>query len=228
MHDLSIVYYTANFAPESFVSKIRKNLLEAKGDIPLISVSQKPIDFGHNICVGEIGRHHLNIYKQALIGAKVATTKYIAMAEDDVLYHPSHFELRPDPGKFGYNLNYWGLYTWTVPLFSYRNRRNFHTLICERELFIEAMEERFNKWPDESKIDIAHWAEPGRYEGAGHLGVTVRVTEDFYSDYPNVVFSHPEAMQYLTLGKKKRMGDVKAVEIPHWGRAEEVLKIYHQ
>jgi hypothetical protein len=41
--------------------------------------------------MGDIGRSHLNIYRQILEGCKAATTKYVAMAEDDILYSESHF-----------------------------------------------------------------------------------------------------------------------------------------
>ena len=75
--------------------------------------------------------------------------------------------------------------------------------------------------------DIIHyWGDPGRYES--NLGVTVRETEEFYSECPNIVFSHPEAFGYLSRGTRKRLGDLKAIELPYWGRAEDVLKLYQK
>lgn len=223
--DLTIIYYTANATPEAFAQKTRQTLEIARGGLPLISVSQIPMFFGKNICVGSIGRTHLNIYRQALIGAKAAETKYIALAEDDILYSPEHFQFRPSKGLFAYNMSVWSLYTWVKPaIFSYKDRRNLSGLICERELFIEAMEERFKQWPDDSKTPIRNWAEPGKYED--NLGVTMRETEKFYTDVPNVAFSHPTALSYEGLGHRKKLGNLKAISIPFWGTAEEVLKIY--
>ena len=89
-----------------------------------------------------------------------------------------------------------------------------------------SLEERFNKFkgvPDE-KVPISYWGDPGRYET--NLGVTVRETEEFYSTCPNIVFSHPDAFGFLSRGTHKKLGDIRAVEIPYWGRAEEVLKLY--
>jgi hypothetical protein len=226
--ETTIIYYTANHIPESFAGKIRANLLSIKGDLPLISVSQKPMDFGENLCVGDIGRSHLNIYRQALAGAKAAKTRYIALAEDDVLYSPEHFTFHvPNPGIFAYNMSVWALYTWNEPpIFSYKDRINLYSLICERELFIEAMEERFAKWPIDREINLSHWAEPGKYEGRSHLGVTERSIEYFYTDIPNVAFSHPTALSYGNLGTRKRLGKLQVTGLPYWGEAHEIIKLY--
>src|SRR3990167_1123852 len=93
MSDLTCVYYTCNRIPERFANSVRTNLAEAARDIPIISVSHKPLQFGENIVV-DLPVHHLSIYRQALIGAKAATTKYAAFCEDDVLYSPEHFQHR--------------------------------------------------------------------------------------------------------------------------------------
>src|SRR5574337_272588 len=109
--DLTIIYYTSNWLDTHnpyFLANTKKQLLKAIGDLPLISVSQKPIALGKNICVGDIGRSHLNIYRQILIGAKAAKTKYVALAEDDILYSWEHFhEHLPEKGKFAYDINKW-------------------------------------------------------------------------------------------------------------------------
>lgn len=233
MQDLTVIYYTANYISEKFAENTKKELLKAVGELPIIVVSFKPSLVGergkntiNNIFfVTEIERSHLNIYRQALVGAKAAKTKYIALVEDDVLYHPDHFKYRPPEGVFGYNMNVWSIFTWVKPpIFNYKDRINLSGLICERNLFIEAMEERFAKYPDDSKIDLSIFAEPGKYEG--HLGVTKRQFEKFYSDNPNVVFSHETALSFDGLGKRKAMGKVKAIEIPYWGRAEDVVLLY--
>jgi hypothetical protein len=222
--DLTCVYYTANKALPSFMASTQEQLLKSIGLTPIISISQKPIDLGTNICVGNIGSSTLNIYRQSLIGAKAATTKYIAMVEDDILYTPSHFEHIPTPGVFAYNKNIWGIYTWTEPLFSYKGRRNLSTLICERELYIKVMEERFAKYPDEKTAPLHLWGEPTKYES--QLGVTVNKAEFYYSKDPTIMFSHPEALGYQGLGKRKKLGLKPTPVLKYWGKASEVLSIY--
>lgn len=224
MNDLTIVYYTANEVKDDFAEYIRGILEEAADMTPIISISKQPIQLGENF-IDDNPRSHFSIYWQALTGAKLATTKYIALAEDDVLYSSEHFEYRPSSGKFAYNLGMWGIYTWVIPaMFSWKGRRNLSQLICERELFIEAMEERFAKYPLGTPVNAGIWAEPGKYES--QLGVTVRESETFFSQPANIMFSHEEALGFQNLGKRKRLGELRAYSIPYWGDAEEMLDYY--
>ena len=224
--NLTCIYYTANVISDYFAENTRKQLLEASEGRPLISVSLKPIDFGDNLWTDN-ERSHVNIYRQALIGAQAAETKYIALCEDDVLYSKEHFRYRPTTGRFAYNLGTWAVYTWQdPPMFNHKGggRINLNSLICERKLFIDAMEERFEKYPDETLVNTNLWAEPGKYER--QLGVTVRETEVFYTNPPNIVFSHEDELSFAGLGVRKRLGELRATEIPHWGRAEKIMGLY--
>lgn len=225
MTDLTIIYLTANEVPLIFDQHIQRHLLLAANDLPIISVSKKPVTIGKNI-ISDLPRSHISIYKEALIGVKAADTKYIAIAEDDVLYSPEHFKKRPSrPDIFAYNIACWSIYTWSDPaIYSYSGRRNHGMLICERDLYIQAFEERFTKYTDESKINNAIWAEPGKYER--QLGVTVHPTELFYTDPACVMFTHPKGLSYTTLGMKKRLAPIRAYDIPYWGRAAEIVKLY--
>lgn len=225
-NDITIVYYTANKIGHSFAESTRKILLEASHGFPIVSVSQQKIDFGHNICVGDIGQNTLNIYRQALIGAKEAKTEYIGLAEDDVLYSPDHFMCyRPDPGVFAYNMNMWVIYTWTrPPIFSYKGRRNLYALICHREDFIRTMEERFAKYPDGTGFHAGHWGEPGKYERS--LGVQVNPTEEFHSEISGIAFSHDKAVSFQGLGTRKAHGSERRDFLPYWGAASAILQLY--
>ncbi len=223
--NLTIIYYTANKISNYFFENTKKQLLKAINGLPIISVSQKPINLGKNICVGNIGQSIVNIYKQALIGAKKAKTKYIAMAEDDVLYSSEHFNYIPKKDIFAYDKNIWGIYTWVQPpIFSYKGRKNLSMLICERDLFIKAMEERFVKYPNEEKIPLELFGEPGKYER--QMGVTVNKWEFYEAKKSSIIFSHSEAVGYKYLGKRKKLGDKRTDRLPFWGEAKNVLKLY--
>ena len=236
--DLTVIYYTANFINEEFAEKTRDQLIDAMAlasvdpfnakagiQIELISVSQKPMEFGENICVGDIGRSHINIYKQALRGAKAAETKYIALAEDDVLYSGEHFTYRPVKTPFAYNVHKWSIFTWSdPPVFSYKNRKVINSLIADREAFIEAIEERLEKYPDNEMVGKISWGEPGRHEAA--LKLKVWDSEIFHSKVPNIVFSHPDAVGYGHLGKKKARGFPRLEELPYWGKASRIVEMY--
>lgn len=109
MSDLTIIFLTLNKLPEEWTEYHLQTLKEAVGDCPVISISREPMDFGTNL-IQEETKDKSNIFRQILRGAKLAQTKYIAIAEDDTLYPPEHFKLRPK--GIGYNMHRWWLHTW--------------------------------------------------------------------------------------------------------------------
>ena len=237
--NLTIVYYTSNYLEDKnpyFLSNTKKQLLEAAGDLPIVSVSQKPISLGTNICVGDIGRSHLNIYRQILIGAKEAKTEFVAMAEDDILYSFEHFHHQlPLPDRYLYDMNRISLFTWTKPpIFSYRhNRTVVNQLIAPRQMLIDNLEERFKVFPEFAKTHggeehaLKYFADPGRYEDI--LGITPRRIDKFMCTKSSIVFSHEWAYGYeFNQGKKKRLGDLRIIETQGWPRAEEVLRLFYE
>lgn len=240
MNDLAVIYYTSNWLDEHnpyFLENTRKQLIYAIGDLPMVIVSQKPTKFGKNcvnVCIGDVGRSHLNIYRQILAGCKAAkTADYVALAEDDVLYSREHYHSQLPKGDcFLYDMNKLSLFTWTnPPLFSFRhNRMVVNQLIAPRQYLIDALEERFHRLDElkalgvpEERI-IKNWGDLGRYENL--LGVTVRQTDTFMCTCPSIVFTHPQAYGYLNHGRRKRLGDLRIIEVPYWGTAHEVLKLW--
>ena len=76
-------------------------------DYPIITVTQKPIDFGKNIVL-DLERSVLSMYKQILKGLEEADTEYIFQIEHDLLYHPSHFNFTPNGNDYYYfDRNLW-------------------------------------------------------------------------------------------------------------------------
>jgi hypothetical protein len=98
MADLTVIYYTSNREKPEFEARIRKTLWRTIKPLrlPLISVSQKPIDFGMNICVGEKDASSQNTYRQLQIGAQHARTRFVCPAESDFIYPREYFTFRPD------------------------------------------------------------------------------------------------------------------------------------
>lgn len=222
--DTTVIYITANKISEHFGNNTRKYLVDSIGNLPLISVSKEPMNFGENIVTkGPSG--YMGIYKDLLIGVKAAKTKYVAIAEDDVLYSAAHFTHTPPPDVFSYNKSVWSIFTWSKPpVFSFRGRHNNNALICERDLYIDAFEERFATFPDLDAVNLQFWAEPGKYER--QLGVRERKMDWFHTEPPNIMFTHETGQSYLTGATRKRLGEVRAYTIPHWGSAEDIMKLY--
>ncbi len=232
--DLSIIYYTSNQLEKDnpyFLSNTKKQLLKAVADLSIVSVSHKPMDLGTNICLGEIGRSHLNLYKQILIGCKAAKTKYVAMAEDDIFYSYEHFHQElPRGDYFLYDMNKWSVFTWSKPpQYSYRDRMVVNQLIAPRDYLVEALEERFKKVEELKKTKseaeiIKYWGDPGRYEK--YLGVSERNVKHFFCSVPSIVFTHESAFGYLNHGSHKKLGNPKAYDVPVWGHISNLMKLY--
>lgn len=93
--DTTVIYYTANREKDEFEQRIRDNMLKAIGDTPLISVSQKPINFGKNIYIGNLGHSSQNAYRQLQLGAMAADTEFVTTAEADFIYPEEYFRYIP-------------------------------------------------------------------------------------------------------------------------------------
>ena len=212
--DLTLLYYTANRINDHFAEKVMIQLKHACRDAPIISVSQKKMDFGLNICVGDTGRSLQNIYKQVLIGAKQVKTEYVALCEDDTLYIPGHFNYRPPKNKFAYNLNRWNLHIDSEPhVFSYRNRPILSQCIAPTKLLIECLEQRMDM-----DVPDKYCGEMGFFEK--QLGLKEYETETFETEEPNVVVCHNRN----TSGRKYQGKDAEPVSsLAPWGDAKTLI-----
>lgn len=221
MIDLTILFLTINKVPKKWAAYHRKVLTEAIGDYPLITITKEPTDWGTNIIQTE-PEGVSNIYWQILKGAKLAKTPYIAIVEDDTLYPKEHFnEFRPPLDTFGYNMNRSGLFTWGKPTYFWKLRVANSMMIAPRELTIEALEERFKKYPDGMPERIV--GELGRWQIEKMLGVTVRKLVEFYTTIAIISLNHDFAIDPLERSHRKRMGMIRAYDIPYWGKAKEVV-----
>ena len=158
-----IIYYTDNSLDEKFAKGFRQRLVNAALDIPIVSVSQKPIDFGHNICVGEMGRSLCMMWKEMLTALIYSQADVVYIAEHDVLYDSSHFKFEPeDDNCFYYNRNVWlvrtrdGKTMWKPSLC-------FSQCVCNRLLLLNDIMQRV-RWCENGGIPSLHQGayEPGR------------------------------------------------------------------
>jgi len=238
-----------------FLKNTKDALVKAIGELPLLVVSSEPVnkrtfegyegEYTNLVADRDFkpireGRHHLNIYQNIMIGSKSAKTEYVAMAEDDILYSHNHFhspqiykDFSVHGDAFLYDMNKVSLFTWTnPPMFSFRSKRMVvNQLIAPAKMLADSMEERFERLdylmnvkgkPEESVLRI--WGDPGRYHK--HLGVQERKMVQYYCNNPSIVFTHPKAYGYLNHGKRKRLGDIRIIELHGWGKAKDILKLW--
>lgn len=219
---ITVLYYTANRIAPHFAAAVRAHLRDVSAEgLPVISISHEPIAFGEeNIVVGKIRPSTYHVYRQILIGARAATTEFVACAEDDCLYVRAHFDERPTAGGFLYNKNRW----WVEPSsrFRWRDRTGMHTCIVSRELLIETLETRFDRIPEpasESEARAAGWGEPGRYE---HVLKLPRVGLEYrHGPGPVLTFNHRPSLGGLRKGQET---DILERSLAPWGKARDVWK----
>jgi len=227
-NDITIIFLTINRVPKEWAAFHKKVLLDAAGDHPIITVSREPTDIGTNIIDAE-PMCASNIYFQLLRAAKLATTPFIGQAEDDTLYNREHFNcFRPEMDTFAYNISRWSLYTWGVPTFSWRHSPAGASLIAPRKKFIEVLEERFKRFP--GVIPTEFCSELGFRTFEQQHGWKQEKYIEFYSVDPIIQVNHDyfsfqnTGAEAVAKRHKKRMGFMRAFDIPYWNKAEDLVK----
>lgn len=228
--DLTIIYMTANRMPQRWVEFHRKHLLAAMDGYPVITVSMKPMDLGigETKLIQTLPYHTTSAFKEWNRAAKIAETDYVAIAEDDILYHPWHFsKFRPKLDEVAYDMSRWTLMTWRPnPWFTLIRALGGFAQICPRKLMIEALDEREQKCPDYERP-----GEIGRAVKERHMGVTRRKHVEWWCHFPMVTLAHTRAISSTfqdVPGITRREGELKAFDIPYWGRAETIVEIFNQ
>lgn len=230
----AILYYTANVIHDSFATAVRNhitNLAVATNSL-LVSVSQKPIDFGLNLCMGEMGWSAWLVYWQILHGARAIQRlkiPWIYCCEDDSLYTEEHLSyVPPDKDKFYYNMNRWIIERYSGGVhYRWRDRISMCSCVVATDLMVATLEARFRKFPEPitTRYDprLRGWGEPGRYEW--YLKLPKVGMEYFSLPSPILTFNHKKGLGgYRKLSKKDI---IKETLEPWWGTAQSVWNEYY-
>lgn len=211
---LTVIYYTSNRENEDFENKIKAKLLETIGDLPLISVSQKPIDFGENICVGDVGISNQNVYRQFQIGAMHAKTPFVIAAEADCLYPEEYFKFVPESIDMCCRYdNVWIIYKNSDSGFVNKAYSEC-AAVWGRENLIRHIEKRLKgrgQWRD----TLEHGASVPRLFGKHILF--------FHGEIPVVNIKTAEGM-HKTTGVIKDQDPNGVKKLPFWGTAKKLRK----
>lgn len=169
----TIIYYTSNREKPDFEERVKENILKVCGDLPIISVSQKPIDFGKNICVGDVGTSGFNMFRQVQIALEQVKTKFVISAEADCAYPPDYFQFTPPKDNIPYRTSNLYVMPDARDYFFYKKEGATHAQIVGRDFYLETLNKLFEgapKWNTEEKNfprerhhkvdvfdEIAHW-----------------------------------------------------------------------
>jgi hypothetical protein len=180
--DQEIIYYTDGKLEGTYLCQLVRELI-LKANLPITSVSLKPIDFGRNIYFRGL-RSHSTLYKQILVGLKACRAKFVFLCEHDVLYHKSHFDFKPTREDIYYYNNNWLKFRTTDKKIVSYNGGQLSQICASRKLLINHYEKRLEMIGSGQK---AYGYEPGTGQSRkiDNPGV-----EYFYSEIPNVDIRH--------------------------------------
>lgn len=216
--DLTILYYTSNKEGEKFEERIRQNILKVKGDLPIISISQKPIRFGQNICVGEHGASGFNMFRQVQIGLKEAKTRFVVSAEADCLYPPEYFQFIPEREDRAYrNTNTWVM-PQERPWFWQKRASATHAQIVATKFYLDTLNRLFRGAPEWSLEERNFPKERLRQDDV------FKMEEINYWFCPNPVVqikTHRSMRHYTTSDR------IDIHELPYWGKGVDFRKKYY-
>ena len=243
----TVIYITNNVLDETIDKVCQKNILEATKGLRLISVSQEPMDFGENICVGKLPTSSLSLNIQMMEGLKRVKTDYVAIAEADCLYTPEHFQFEPPDDSFWYNSNCWVLqyYSSYKPelngMFSIFPKRKANSqLICKTDMMIKATQERIDMMSDPiwlERYPLGRIGEAGlmteRQVKRLAVGSKVAHIRDQLLEYINkykgcnfkTKLSNLDIRHQTNLTKNRR-GYKRRYELEYWGTINDVFKRY--
>ena len=212
-----VVYYTDNILKEPFAKMVRGLLKKSVDGIPIVWVSQKPIDEENNLVWENIGRSHKSMCIQILSGIQNLNVDVIYLAEHDVIYHPSHFGYIPKKSDvFYYNLNRWWLEAETGRTsFRHNVLGALSQLVAHKKLLESHYKERVTALESGLNVRLQHGTEPGKQKGNI---LTNYETETFCSEWPNIDIRHKRNFTYSDRFKKRKY--ILADGIPYWGKTK--------
>ncbi|MEK7117085.1 MAG: hypothetical protein AAB837_02890 [Patescibacteria group bacterium] len=213
--DLTIIYYTSNRETPEFEQRIIDSILKVSGDLPIISISQKPIDFGENIVVGDVGVSGFNMFRQVLIGCEAAKTPFVISAEADCLYPPDYFQFVPERDDICYRNSNTYLLGHRRDYFYKKNEGGTWAQIIGREFYIRRLKELFDgapKWCSEEKNFPK---ERGKGEDV------FEKIERFETANPCISIKSGKGMRHYSHSER-----VPIYDLPYWGDSKKFRDKY--
>lgn len=211
----TIIYYTSNRESPEFERKIQENLLKACGNLPIISVSQKPIDLGTNICVGDVGASGFNCFRQILIACEAATTKFVISAEADCLYPPDYFTFVPPRDDVCYrNSNLYVMPDLRDYYFK-KSEGATHAQIIGRGFYIKRLKELFEGAPQWSM-------EEKNFPKERHRKADIFDKIEYWeTENPVVQIKTHKGLRYYTHSDRTPIPEIK-----YWGHGKPLRNYY--
>lgn len=192
-----IIYYTHNPRLDPPIIEMAQKYI-SKAQLPIISVSLKPIPFGKNFVLNDRKRGVYTLTLQIITALEKSTSKNIFFCEHDVLYHASHFDFIPHTeDTFYYNTHVWRWRYHTRKTVTHSDLISLSGLCCNRDLALryfhlykKFLERNTDIHSDkQSRIVRDFGFEPGASTN-GKYGFKAFKFDTWKSKYPNVDIRH--------------------------------------
>lgn len=227
-----IIYYTDNRLKEPIFSIVQRFI--SASNLPITSVSLKPIDFGSNY-VFEGDPCYLTMLNQILIALEKSTASHVFFCEHDVLYPASHFEFSPKSDSIWYYNAH--VYRWKYPenhAVTYDRLISLSSLCVNREYALRHFRKRMEHiqekgWDKETSRDPL-WARRWGYEPGTKKkrrgGFSNDDFETWRSDEPIIdirhgrTFTHSKVTLDSFIHQPTNWKEILAENIPQWSLNE--------
>ena len=214
MEDITIIYCSSNKENPEFEKRIRDNILKYC-DLPIVSVTQKPIDFGTNICVGEdVGVSGFNFFRQSLIACKAATTKFVLSCEADTVYPPDYFKFIPKRDDKCYRNKNLYVMGHRRDYFYKKEEGATHAQIVGRQFYIDTLEKLFEGEPEWDGNQKNFPKE--KFHGKAEDVFSREDIEMYETENPVVQIKTSQSMRHYTNSDR-----IPRDEIPFWGTGKD-------
>ena len=215
MSKTTIIYYTSNRENPEFERRVQENLLKVCRGLPIISVSQKPINLGKNICIGDVGTSGFNMFRQVQIACEEAKTSFVISAEADCLYPPDYFQFIPPKLDLPYRNSNLYVMPDRRDFFFYKKEGATHAQIVGREFYLKVLKKLFKGAPK--------WSSQEKNFPKERCGKADIFDEILYWQTKNPVFqvkTH-KGMRYYTHSDRTPIPS-----LPYWGSGKAVRRYY--
>lgn len=213
----TIIYYSSGREDEILEANVQENIRKHCGDIPIISVTQFPMDFGENICIGDQGASGYNMFRQVQIALMEAKTEFVMSAEADCLYPPDYFEFTPDRNDICYRNS--NLYVMPDKRSFYFHKKEgaTHAQIVGREFYLDTLNKLFEGAPQWS-------VEEKNFPKERHKKVDIFDNIAYYeTENPVVQIKTHKGLRYYTRSDRTPIQSIK-----YWGDGKSFRARYYQ
>jgi len=214
----TILYYSSNHEKPEFENRIKDNILKNCGGLPIISVTQKPIDFGKNIVVGDVGVSGFNMFRQVQIGLKNITTEFVIATEADCIYPPDYFTFIPSRTDTCYrnkNLYVMGQHR---NYFYKKEEGATHAQVVSTKFYLDTLNELFAGEPEWS-VEQKNFPKEKFHKKREDIFTKI---EFYESQNPVVQIKTSQSMRNYTNSDR-----IPRYEIPYWGSGKAFRKKFY-